>query len=269
MISQRDLQPMFRAHRVLGLLILLANVAMTNSVVAQYGFRVETDVFTQAGGEPVSQTVTLFQDGIAYDRSREPGQDITMVDVTRGRIVRMSEAHKIKTETQIDSLKQLLEIASKQASQFPNLALHVMAARKVDVQPERVTIGGEPVLYEATLQKPSDEPFAKAAASEYRKFADASKLLNSFSGGGDPPFVRLALNEAIFAQTAIPKEITVVVDNGTDKEKKLTCKLFATWKLSQEDRDKITEFKEMLVTFQDVTNEQYNQQTRVGRVASR
>lgn len=42
----------------------------TAGVEAQDGFRIETDIFLEGKAEPLSQTLTLFQNGIAYDIPR-------------------------------------------------------------------------------------------------------------------------------------------------------------------------------------------------------
>lgn len=239
---------------------------LTNSAMAQSAFRVETDVFVEKVAEPVTQSVTLFLDGIAYDYARDENQDITLVDPARNRIVRFREAEEVRTEVEISKYRELLQAARGQAQNSP-LWAYVLGAEKVDVNPKEISVGDELLRYRATVQEPDDHESARAYAQAYREFADASKLLNSFSTGGDPPFARLALNAAIQSQHALPKEITLSAKNG-DKEIQVRCHLHATWLLSKDDRKRIADIQEMLVNYENVTPAEYFKRTQTARVAS-
>ncbi len=249
---------------VFGLALVIAG--SVTSVRAQDGFRIETDIFLEGKAEPLTQTLTLFQDGIAYDIPRQDGQDITMVDPSYDRIIRFSEATSLQTTVKISELKKLMESAKKQAENT-GLAVFLQGAQKVEASDERVVVGDEQLRYEASLQRPPKPENASIYAKTYREFADAVKLLNSF-GGMDPPFARLSLNAAVHEQDAIPEEIRVHMQRGKD-ETIYVCRLHTTWMLSKTDRKRIADIQKMLVNYQDVGPSEYEKRNRENRVASK
>lgn len=247
-------------HTALRLGVLFLIALSTTASYAQVGFRVETDIFSESFEQPVSQTVTRFLDGIGYDESRDADQDITMVDPARDRIVRLNEAEKLRTVVKITKLHELLKLAEAQA-QSSKLAVFVAGAAQVKADDDEVTVGASPLIYQATLDRPSDLQEAKQFALTYRQFADATKLLNCFSGRSDPPFARLALNEAVQQKNALPKQIDLTAERGGE-EVHIKCVLNANWLLSKADRKRISEIQSMVATFEDVTPEEYNRRTQ-------
>lgn len=241
-----------------------ALIALTSDS-AQAQFRVETDIFLEDVGKPVSQTVTRFFEGVAYDESRDKGQDITMVDPKRDRIIRFNEAKEIMTVVNISQLTELLRLAKVQAK-GGNLAVFLQGAEKVDVSDTEITVGDDPLVYKTTLQKHEDSEIATTAAAVYRQFADATKLLNAFSGRGDPPFARLVLNEHVQKANALPKQIYLTSNRG-GKDNKLKCVVHVDWMLSKRDRSRITEIQEMISDYTQVDAAKYNELTNPVKVA--
>ncbi|MEM7478012.1 MAG: hypothetical protein AAF483_23755 [Planctomycetota bacterium] len=231
---------------------------------AQEGFRIETDINVEGYEQPVSRTLSLFRDGAIYDMSRDEGQDITLIEPSLDRITRFNEATKTKTHNSISELKKLIPAAEQQAAQGP-LAIFLAGAQSIQVTKEKIVVGREPLRYEATLQKPLDADNAGFYVQLYQQFADASKLLNSFSTGGDPPFARLALNKALAKQGAIPKEIKLYAKRG-GKEIVYSSRLHVNWGLSKYDKERITKIQDMLANFEQVTPAEYNRRVQAALV---
>ena len=105
------------AYRM-GIVVACLLASMTVNVMAQEnGFRLETDVFVQGNDKPVSRTVTLFHNGVAYDFPRD-GQRVTMVDPSGNRIVIFDTQRSVQTVVDIKELAKLMETAKKQAPEF-------------------------------------------------------------------------------------------------------------------------------------------------------
>jgi hypothetical protein len=235
---------------VLALVMHAADLATAQSV----GYRVETDVFAEGIKEPLQQTLTLFSDGVGYDISREDDGQFTMVDSARGRIILLNAKLEIRTQVAIREFEALVESAKA----VTELSVYVDGARKTEDLGDSIRVGDEVLLYEATLQEPSNSAEATAIAESYRKFADALILLNCAHPGAAPPFARLALNEAVCAKGALPKEIKKSAKRGQHVEVHKVL-LHATWLLSKSDEGRIAEIGRMLTSddFQDVSYGEY------------
>lgn len=234
---------------------------VAQKATAQTGFRIETDIFAETQEQPVVQTKTLFLDGVAYDESRDPGQDITMVDPAGDRVIRFNEALKIQTVVPISKLQEMLRLASQKAQAGGWLAIFLAGAEQIEDKDDSITVGASPLIYAATYAPASKTENAASFAIWYQQFADALKLLDSFSHeSSTPPFARVVLNEAVAKKEAVPKKIVVTMQRGK-RQSKLTCTVNATWLLSDDDRARIRQIKSMLVNFREVTAGEYQRLT--------
>ena len=246
-----------------GALLVICSFAET--ATAQLSdFRVETDVLVPNEPKPVQQTLTLFKNGVAYDFSRDEPDQITMVDPIRMRIVLLDAERKVQTQVDLSGLNALMDSARNQAA-TTGLSIYLEDARTVgfDADTKKVTVGAKVLRYEATLQEPRE---AKMAA-HFAKFADASAYLNAWRAASPPPFARIALNQAIAEQTALPDEITrTTFIRDKDQvvgEHVVKCRLHSNWRLSKDDELQIQEIGKMLVNFATLSNAEYYQPPQV------
>lgn len=225
-----------------------------DAMAQRNGFRIETDIFAAEIKEPIQQTTTLFDGSVAYDYSRADDGEITMVDPGRDRITLLSTRHSLRADVAISELESRMQAARNLATASPDeLAYaYVVGASKISQENAVITVGDELLKYDATLQTPPEQ--ADAVSEIYRQFADAVKHLNTFSHQrSDPPFARLALNDAIRQENALPETITQTAKlgkgNGTSV---LKARLHTTWLLSKADRNKIEDIGRKLVGFKKV-----------------
>ena len=215
-------------------------------------FRIETDVFEADEPKPVQRSLTLFQNGVAYNLSHDSGE-LMLVDWSGDRIVLINKPQQIQTTVEISKLQELLRAAKTQMA-TTTLVMYSKGAEKVDANENRIRIGDALMLYESTLQRPESSTQAKICAQEYRKFADATKLLSAFAG--PPPFHRLRLNQAVSEKDAIPQEINLKMRVG-DSTVHYKSILHANWLLSKDDQNRINEFGEMMATFESLDYEEF------------
>ncbi|RMF41545.1 MAG: hypothetical protein D6753_09415 [Planctomycetota bacterium] len=227
------------------------------------GFRVETDVFVGDEPAPVFQSLTLFENGIAYDYSRDDDATCTIVDPQHDRIVLVNSQHQIRTELSINEIAQLIETARTQAA-GTSLAVFLIGAGKIEVVDGIVTVGDDNLRYVAKTSKPN-EPYA---VQWYRTFADAMANFNAWASGGTPPFARLALNGAVADLGSIPVEIRRDIKAGKTQVQH-TSRLRTTWLLSKTDRARIAQAQKGLVTYTPVDLATFHNRVQAKQVANK
>ena len=235
---------------------------MNTELTAQVGFRIETDVFSKAQQQPVVQTKTLFLDGVAYDESRDAGQDITIVDVNNDRIVRLREAKKLKCTTPVSKLNEMLQLSKQEASANPRIAellqsaeLRTAIRRTHACRCQTANLLPQAGNHLRNQTKPRTWFFGIATTQMHPNCSD------TFVRRGAPPYARLKLNELVMARGAVPEKIVLTIETG-DAPQELTCNVHADWELSKEDRQRVGEIQEMLITFSEASVQDYAKATQ-------
>lgn len=236
----------------LGFVVACLLASMTVNVMAQEnGFRLETDVFVQGDDKPLSRTVTLFHNGVAYDFPRDKAQ-VTMVDPAGNRIVIFDTERNVKTVVDLKELTKLMETAKKQAPEF--LTAIIAEADRVESDTEKTAVGGAILKYTATHQSPPKPEYA----SSYATFADALALLNAHLDPSQLPYARLKLNDTLRQQGLMPREVTKKLSVGA-KPAVYRSIVHATWRLSSDHEDRITRVGEWLTSYTSVSQREYFQ----------
>src|SRR5438046_252777 len=94
-------------------------------------FRIESKVFTAKEEAPVSESLTLFDDGRVYDFLSLPSE-ITLFDLSRGRIVLMDPDRKLRTELTTDELNTFIEQLRTRAARQTDRLLKFAADPKFE-----------------------------------------------------------------------------------------------------------------------------------------
>ncbi len=190
--------------------------------------RVETDLFVDGQDQPVARSLTLFQHGVAWDFLELPADEpaagkaaaamklveIVLHDPARERVVVVDPVLGRKTEIPLIRLERLSVSLAKWARSSDDRLVRWAGgpdfAASFDAAEDRLDLVGPRVRY-AVVHAAADSP---AAAATYRRFADTAILLKALlHPGGIPPFPRLAVNERLEAEAAIPAEVTLAVDS--------------------------------------------------------
>jgi len=196
-----------------------------DDTAADLAMRVESDLFSGGGGEPVARSLTLFRGGVAWDFLEIPATataadgprlelvEIALHDPARERIVVVDPTRNVKTEVEVVRLERLGVSLAKWARGSDDRL--VRWAGGPDFESGLVAgegsleLAGPRVRYAVThAAAPSPE-----AAAAYRRFADGAILLRALlQPGGVPPFPRLALNRRLEAAGAIPERVSLEVE---------------------------------------------------------
>jgi hypothetical protein len=185
--------------------------------------RVETELFCDGGDEPVARSLTLFDDGVAWDFLELPASDgekadmqlveIVLHDPARERVVVIDPVRRMKTEIPLIRLERMSVSLAKWARSSDDRLVRWAGGPdftgNFEEDEETLALSGPRVRYSvrlATAESPE-------AAGTYRQFADTAILLKALlHPGGIPPFPRLALNRRLEAAAAIPAEVTLEID---------------------------------------------------------
>lgn len=252
--------PLF-SHPALACLFAVAALLTARTATAQE-FKVESKVFVGPAAkdqQPVSESVTLFHNGRAYDFLSSP-REVTLFDVTGQRIVLLNLERRLKTEVPTARLTEFVEGLRTRAAQADDAVLRFAAAPKFEIEQQTNQwrkFAAPEVTYRVQLAPAESE----AAAKAYREFSDWSARLNSLlRKGALPPFPRLAVNAALERDGKLPGavELTIAARAQTGgKPTVLRSEHTITWRLSGSDKKQIEQTGEQLVTFPTVSLDEY------------
>lgn len=186
--------------------------------------RVESELFENGADGPTARSLTVFDEGVAWDFLEVPsakGKDqplavgeIVLHDPARERVLVIDPVRHLKT--QIDSIRlERMSVSLAKWARGSDDRL-IRWAGGPDFTPgftetaSRIELAGPRVRYAVAYE---EAPSAEAAGM-YRKFADTAILLKALmQPGGIPPFPRLAVNRRLEDAAAIPAEVTLEIDS--------------------------------------------------------
>jgi hypothetical protein len=187
-------------------------------------FRVESKIYNSENGPPVSESLTLFHEGRAYDLLSAP-QEITIFDIANNRIVMLDPVRKVRTEVETDGLTTFVEQLRIRASRHTNPSIKFTAEPKFveTAEEDGRLIFSSPSMTYRIQGKRATSP---AAAQAYREFADwAARLTTRVREGAQPPFPRLAVNAALERRGILPDEVELsLADPNRPKIKPTTLR---------------------------------------------
>jgi hypothetical protein len=180
--------------------------------------RVESDVFVDHDDTPVSRSLTLVENGIAWN-FLDPSPDdpvaigeVIVHDPARERVVVLDGRHGLKTEIRTIRLDRLNVSLASWARQSDDPLIRWAGGPEVGeslvVGDGRVDLAGPRVRYEVEFTT----VHGNEAATAYRRFADTAILLKALmQPGGIPPFPRLAINRRVEAAGGIPSAVRLEI----------------------------------------------------------
>jgi hypothetical protein len=254
----------FQQRGALAVIILTFFAAFTavNVALAADGFRIETKVFIGEEEEAVSENTTLFSEGIVYDFLEQPQQTAVFrkpIADKPGRFILLSKKQRARTEISTDQLVRAMEKvrtwAGRQRDPFLKFAANPEFEETFEPQGGQLILASHLENYTVSTT-PAEHP---EAMQEYREFLDWYAQLNSLLSGGAPPDPRLKLNEALARHKALP--ITVELLRSGEKEP-LRAEHDFTWRISQNDVQRIEDVREALASYRSVSNEEFLRLTR-------
>ena len=183
--------------------------------------RVESELFSAGGDEPVARSLTLFHHGVAWDFLELVDADtktaaiaeIVLHDPARERVVVIDPVRHVKTQVDMIRLERLSVSLAKWARSNDDRLVRWAGGPDFTAgfteEDERIELVGPRVRYAVAYE----EAPCPEAAGNYRRFADTAILLKALmQPGGIPPFPRLAVNRRLEDAGAIPSEVTLEIE---------------------------------------------------------
>ena len=183
--------------------------------------RVESDLFSAGGDEPIARSLTLFHQGVAWDVLEIVDADtktaaigeIVLHDPARERVVVIDPVRHVKTQVDMIRLERLSVSLAKWARSNDDRLVRWAGGPDFTAgfteEDERIELVGPRVRYAVAYE----EAPCPEAAGNYRRFADTAILLKALmQPGGIPPFPRLAVNRRLEDAGAIPSEVTLEIE---------------------------------------------------------
>ena len=233
---------------VMGLSCLLTSVACGQD------FRIETDVFYADETEPAVSTLTLFRGSTVYDFMGSDEQEITILDINRGRFVLIDCKRQVRTSLTTDQLLRFAANLKASASGSSKVLVNAKLTESLE-DDGTLVLAGTRVTYTVKTLKPPNADVVK----RYRAFADWYARLNATRVGNLPPFARLQLNGALAQRGLVPQVVTRVVRTGNllSTDHLLRTNHLVNWQLTNTDRKRISRAGDYMATYREVTPVMY------------
>ena len=252
---------LFRRLHCAACLAIAATFACANSSWAE-GFRIETKVFVGDTKEPISETTTLFLDGVVYDYLKKPEQTAVYRKPSGGnpgQFTLLNEQRSILTKFSTDqvdgTVTKMKAWASRTKDPFLQFAANPEFDESFDDNTGKLILASHLENYTVDTM-PAEHP---DAIVEYREFLDAYTRLNTLlSGGMLQPEPRLRLNAVLARRKVVP----IKVELARSGEEPLRAEHAFTWRLSQDDQKRIEEVRVNLTKYRDIPNEQFLRETK-------
>jgi hypothetical protein len=220
-------------------------------------FRIQTRIFVgdEDDAQPVSETTTLFLDGVTYDFINDPAQVAVFRKPTGGnpgRFILLNPKLRIRTELTTDqitgAMDKLRTWAGRQDDPFLQFAADPRFKESFEADSGKLVMASHLESY-TVATSPAQHP---QALDEYREFLDWYARLNTLLLAGPPPEPRLRLNAALARHRVLPT--TVELTRAGDAQPLRAAHEF-TWRLSRADADRIDDVRASLASYREVSND--------------
>ncbi len=268
---------------------LLATLALTcvtsargegpedTSSAAGTHLRVETAVFDGTAEEPVARSLTVFQNGVAWD-FLEPAagaaapavaEEIILHDPARGRVVVIDPTRRLRTEISAARMSRVLASLRVWAQGSDDELLQWSASPECVPQ---VPSDGGPLELDgpgARYRVGTSPAPSAAAAEQYRSFADVAVILRALlHPGGLPPFPRLAINRHLATASLLPETVSLEFSGGSLRQSRVLRSehRFAP-RLADDDLDRIETASAAMAVAEGVDLDEYMQRDTAAKAA--
>ncbi len=242
-----------------GWLVVVVAIASGAGQLLGEGFRIQTKIYVGDEKEPTSKTTTLFQDGVVYDFLENPEQTAVFRKPTGdkpARFILLNDQKQAQTEVSTEKLsaamKKLRTWAVEQKDPFLQFSANPQFKETFDRDSGRLVL----TSYIETYTVETNQTQHQDMLGSYREFLDWYTQLNTLlTGGGIPPDPRLKLNEVLARHKAIPTKVEL----KRAGEDPIRAEHDFTWRLSQDDLERIDDVHNALSKYKSMENAEFLQ----------
>lgn len=219
-------------------------------------FRIETRVYSTDKKKPLSESITLFTGGTAYD-FRDADNRVTIfragVGSRPGRFILLDTDRKERTEIGADQvavvMTKLRRWASMQDEPFLRFTGDPSFETTFDAATGELRMTSDQLSYRLVTMPVAN----RETMNQLRTFLDAFAQLHTLLEAGLPPSPRLLVNEELSNRSVVPVEVELYSGEITD-EPSLRAEHIVSWILSKQDRQRIDNTTQQLTEFVEVEN---------------
>lgn len=225
-------------------------------------FKIESQVYSGDSTMPVSQSVTMFSQGIVYEfklsnESLSEAKEIIIFDSRQRRVALIDPAKSIKLEMLDLRVMKILEGVRRSTEQDKRTQFLVQDSftEEVDLTSGWVTLSSPNITYRFKGKQPN----TVSIVPTYLAYLDNATRLVATDPHQIPPFAKMRLNQSIRQRGWIPSEIQVSIEPNSLFKQGLNAKVkhVLTTGLSKKDRDRITTAKSHWLQFEPVKLSDY------------
>jgi hypothetical protein len=224
-------------------------------------FRIENKVFSENRKEPVSQSTTVFHQGMVYDFMQDPDEAIVF-DKAGGRFALLDMRRRVRAELTTNDVAAFTQRLRQWAEGQKDPLVKFMAAPKFDEQFEtrglKLTLSSPGMTYR--IQASAADKTGEIS-KQNREFSDWLAQLNAMlNPGGRLPFPRIAANGALARRGLIPQEVTLTTNpkQGSDaKPTTVRSEHQLVKPLTKTDLERIQQARQSMGAFKRVSFEEY------------
>ncbi len=242
------------------LLLALLLSACPAPVALAADFRIETRVYEPKEEKPVSQSVTLFTGGAAYD-FRDADHRVTIFRPGAadkpGRFVLLDSERRYRTEIGADRVAvvttKLRRWAAVHKDPFLRFTGDPSFDETFDADTGEMRMTSKLMSYRLVTMPVA----SREAMKELRAFLDGYAQLHTLLEAGLPPGPRMLVNESLANHDVVPIEVELY-DGPIEGEPDLRAEHLVTWILSREDRHRIEEANRCIAEYTEVENTEFS-----------
>ena len=242
------------------LVLTLGGVSANAPLASAEDFRVENKVFAGNRKKPISQSTTIFLDGVVYDYLENPAE-VIVFEKEQGRFTLLDTTRRVRTELPTGKVaaftKQLQQSASQQEDPFIKFLAAPEFEEQFDESSGELTLSSSWMTYRVELV----DAESRTVAQQYREFSDWYAQVNAvLNPGSKPPFARMLVNAALAKHEATARKVhlnMIPKKSSPPKRLKLHSEHQLVRQIVQADLDRVMQTRQFMQIYKPVGFEQF------------
>lgn len=241
-------------------MLVPAGVLTDAAVALGEDFRVENRIFVGGQRKPISQSATIFLDGVVYDYLEDPAEAIVF-EKGRDRFILLDTIRRVRAELPTSKLaaftRRLQQSASAQEDPFIKFLADPQFHEQFDETSGELTLSSPWMTYRLELV----DAESRTVSQQYREFCDWYAQVNAvLNPGSRPPFARLLVNAAVAKYEATAREVHLTMTPRKSfpaKRTKLRSEHQLVRQIVAADVDRVTQTRQFMQIYKLVGLDQY------------
>ena len=231
-------------------------------------FHVESKVYVvgDKNNKPITETTTIFYQGIVYDFLKHPGEirdpESTIFDPAGQRFIVLDPQRKLSTEISLKDTKEFLGQVRLQAAGHKDPILNFLSNPEFSEKEDKdqLEFTSAWMIYRLkTMPAKSDE-----IARQYGEFSHWHGQFNVMINPSSlPPFGRMAISKTLEERRLLPLEVYMTISpKGPQKKLVMRAEHRFQWTILETDRQSVSDAQRQMKLFRQVSLKEYNERLK-------